>query len=189
MRGVALDEPLPRETNCDMTQAFDHPALRICLQPLTPDHARNFALLLGGDAKSVSMMSRMPQPCTRKAAKDWIVEQLEPLSCAFGIVRKSDRDFLGAIALNTDEIVPELGYWVGRPYWSRGYATEAVQLMESVAQNRGIRRLAAETFPHNQASQRVLVKAGFQQGGVFLREWPADRPQNTVFRYEKELRC
>ena len=170
-----------------MTSYLDHPAPRIALRPLNPENARNFALLLGGDRRSISMMARMPHPCTRHSARDWIEDHRTPDSCAFGIVRKSDQDFLGAIALNTDETVPELGYWVGRPYWSRGYATEAVQVIQQVALERGITRLAAETFPHNQASQRVLLKAGFRCEGAFAKDFPSRQGQNSVYRYEKTL--
>lgn len=62
----------------------------------------------------------------------------------------------------------ELGYWVGREHWGRGYATEAV---------RGFSRWAFETFPEvlrleakvhegNGGSEAVLRKAGFQKEGV-----------------------
>ncbi len=170
-----------------MKQFPDNPASRVCLRPLRPENARNFALLLGGVSRSVSVMARIPHPCTRTAAQAWIDEHSEPGSCAFAIIRKRDRNFLGAIALNTDKIVPELGYWVGRPYWSCGYATEAVLALESLALRRGINRLAAETFPQNQASQKVLLKSGFRQEGDFVGGFTSKRDDNHVFRYEKEL--
>lgn len=170
-----------------MTGYLDHAAPRIALRPLNRANARNFALLLGGDKQSISMMVRMPHPCTRSSARDWIEDHMTPGSCAFGIVRKSDQDFLGAIALNTDETVPELGYWVGRPYWSCGYATEAVQAIQQVALERGITRLAAETFPQNQASQRVLLKTGFHREGAVTRDFSPRRGQKSVYRYEKDL--
>lgn len=62
----------------------------------------------------------------------------------------------------------ELGYWVGRAHWGRGYATEAVA---------GFSRWALETFPDvlrlearvhegNGASGAVLLKAGYREEGV-----------------------
>ncbi|WP_282607527.1 GNAT family N-acetyltransferase [Pelagibius sp. Alg239-R121] len=170
-----------------MEQTLKSDTPRICLHPLTYEDARNFALLLGGDRKSISMMVRMPHPCTPQSAKNWIADHSAPGSCTFGIVRKSDKDFLGVIGLNTDESVPELGYWVGRPYWSHGYATEAVKAIESVAEALGIDRLAAETFVSNHASQRVLSKAGYDHKGVFDRNFPTLRGQDAVYRYEKRL--
>ena len=175
-----------------MRQYLDHEVSRVCLRPLNFEDARSFALLLGGDAHSISMMDRMPQPCTRQSAKDWIEDHTAPGSVTFGIVRKSDRDFLGAIGLNTDESVPELGYWVGRPYWSHGYATEAVRVIETVAGALGIGRLAAKTFASNRASQRVLAKAGFYQKGIVDRgpstsSYTASSCGDIVYHFEKPL--
>ncbi|WP_179953891.1 GNAT family N-acetyltransferase [Denitrobaculum tricleocarpae] len=162
---------------------------RITLRPLKPENARNFALLLGGVTRPASMMARLPHPCTRSSAQDWIEAHSTADSWAFGIFRNRDRNFLGAVALNTAEAVPELGYWVGRPYWSCGYATEAVHAIQRIAADRGITRLAAETFAQNQASQRVLLKAGFRPEGAVPRDFPAAQGTNDVYRYEKDLRC
>lgn len=162
-------------------------APRVSLRRLNQKDARNFALLLGGDRRSILMMARMPHPCTRQSAGDWIDDHSTPGSHTYGIVRRSDRDFLGVIGLNTDEAVPELGYWVGRPYWSHGYATEAIKVLETVASQLGFSRLAAETFVQNIASQRVLAKSGYQQQGLFDREFPEPRGRNKVYRFEKSL--
>ena len=51
-----------------------------------------------------------------------------------------------------------VGYWIGRPYWGRGYATRA--LADLVAELRE-RPLHARVAEHNAASIRVLVKCGF----------------------------
>lgn len=162
-------------------------APRIYLRPLNPADAKNFALLLGGDRKSISMMNRMPNPCTRHSARDWIEDHSAPGCRTFGILRRSDHDFLGAIGLNTEAKIPELGYWVGRPYWSLGYATEAVRAIESLAADLGMTCLAAETFLGNRASQRVLAKAGFREAGLFDRETANCESRDLVYRFEKPL--
>lgn len=56
----------------------------------------------------------------------------------------------------------EVGYWVGRPYWGRGYASAAVREIVTFAfEELGLRRLYAHVLAHNPASGRVLEKAGF----------------------------
>ena len=56
----------------------------------------------------------------------------------------------------------ELGYYIGEPYWGRGYMTSAVrQVCRHVFQCSDIVRIFAEPFAHNTASCRVLEKAGF----------------------------
>ena len=53
-----------------------------------------------------------------------------------------------------------VGYWIGREFWGRGLATEALaELMEIV----GARPLHAEVVNTNVASIRVLEKCGFTQ--------------------------
>jgi len=56
----------------------------------------------------------------------------------------------------------EVGYWVGRPYWGRGYASAAVREVATFGfEDLGLRRLYAHVLAHNPASGRVLEKAGF----------------------------
>ena len=64
---------------------------------------------------------------------------------------------------------PELGYWLGVPYWGRGYATEAVRALIDLAfRDPTVTRVIAETFPDLIPSIRVLEKNGFvriEEGG------------------------
>lgn len=63
-----------------------------------------------------------------------------------------------------------LGYWVDGQYVGRGLATAAVRaIVRAAREDLGLHRLEASTLTHNQASQRVLVKAGFQQIGMAPR--------------------
>lgn len=56
----------------------------------------------------------------------------------------------------------EIGYWVGRNYWGRGLATEAVQAVSDyVFAHSEVRRLYAVVFATNAASGRVLQKCGY----------------------------
>lgn len=56
----------------------------------------------------------------------------------------------------------EIGYWIGEPYWGKGYATETVQLLTAFAFNElQVLRVFAGVFSPNKASMRVLEKAGY----------------------------
>ncbi len=69
----------------------------------------------------------------------------------------------------------ELGYWLARPYWNQGIMTEAIRQMCGIGFSTwDIVRIFAEPFGYNQASVRVLEKAGFiwkgtLKKGVFKR--------------------
>ncbi|WP_240231079.1 GNAT family N-acetyltransferase [Devosia lacusdianchii] len=55
---------------------------------------------------------------------------------------------------------PELGYWLGEPYWGRGYASEAALALLDAA--KGVAPLvSARVLAANPASIRVLEKVGF----------------------------
>lgn len=55
-----------------------------------------------------------------------------------------------------------LGYWIGIPFWGTGFASEALEaLVHHLIAARGVTRLTAEVMADNDASARVLEKAGF----------------------------
>ncbi|MDQ0031660.1 GNAT family N-acetyltransferase [Arthrobacter bambusae] len=63
-----------------------------------------------------------------------------------------------------------LGYWVDSDYAGRGLASAAVHAIVEMARGElGLHRIEASTLLHNGASQRVLLKAGFQQIGTAPR--------------------
>lgn len=70
----------------------------------------------------------------------------------------------------------ELGYWIARPYWGLGYATEAARAVVEIARD-GLRldKLGAGHFTDNPASGRVLEKVGFQPTGRFAQCFSAGR--------------
>jgi RimJ/RimL family protein N-acetyltransferase len=63
--------------------------------------------------------------------------------------------------------MPRLGYWIGRPYWGRGYATEAIGALtaHSFAAFPDADVIGAGVFADNPASRRVLEKLGFHNAG------------------------
>ena len=61
----------------------------------------------------------------------------------------------------------ELGYWIARPHWNRGYATEAGKAVIHAARDGlRLRKLSAGHFLDNPASGRVLEKLGFRPTGI-----------------------
>ena len=62
--------------------------------------------------------------------------------------------------------VIELGYWLFVPARGRGIATRAVESMVAHAFARGVYRVEAHVRVGNDASERVLERAGFTREGV-----------------------
>jgi RimJ/RimL family protein N-acetyltransferase len=90
-------------------------------------------------------------------------------SFAFAIT--VDGEVCGSIGVsrqgNVHRRTGELGYYIAEKHWGKGYMTEAVkQICRHVFENTDIIRIFAEPFAHNEASCRVLEKAGFQYEGT-----------------------
>jgi RimJ/RimL family protein N-acetyltransferase len=68
-----------------------------------------------------------------------------------------------------DGETPEIGYWLGVPFWGKGYATEAARaVIDHAFGTLGYDTLLAGARVSNPASRRVLEKCGFQWTGVGL---------------------
>lgn len=158
------------------------------LRLLTAEDAVFVARLLGSDAEGIRMTARIPEPLTEKAARAWIVQRLASGSdYVFAVIMAEGGQFIGSVGFGGAPEEPSLGYWIGRLYRNRGFATEAVSLALNYAKVHGIRQLYAETFPENQASSRVLVKNGFRFIGVATRNLPARGGIRKVEQYLVEL--
>lgn len=68
------------------------------------------------------------------------------------------------VHLNEDG-APELGYWIARPYWGLGFATEAARAALCMARAHGVTGIRASHFSDNAASGNVLRKLGFRFTG------------------------
>lgn len=82
----------------------------------------------------------------------------------------------------------ELGYWIARPYWGLGYATEAGRHMVELARTLGIRRLTGAHFLDNPASGAVLRKLGFAATGKRPQRYSMARQAiGTMVEYAQDL--
>ena len=89
---------------------------------------------------------------------------------AFFVFRSHDNVLVGGVTLrNILRGVAQtgtLGYWIGEPHARRGYTLEAVTAVTRFAFGRlGLHRLEAACCPDNNASRRLLLKAGFDLEG------------------------
>ena len=89
---------------------------------------------------------------------------------AFFVFRKSDDVLVGGINLrDVRRGVAQsgaLGYWIGAPHARQGHTLDAVRTVAAFAfQRLGLHRLEAACLPENQASHRLLLKAGFEAEG------------------------
>jgi len=112
------------------------------------------------------MLGRPPHPYTLADAKGFVARVSDPARTSgevgFAITLAEDGVFLGGIGYGprgeAGEI--ELGYWLGRPYWGRGYASEAARAVAAHAFEAGHAALSVSCRVENDASRRVIEKLG-----------------------------
>ena len=117
--------------------------------------------------------ANIPHPYPKDGVRQWLSSLGQSLT--FVIERRDDGALIGAIGLiEPQRAVSELGYWIGKPHWNQGYATEAVEALVAHGFARmGLRAIEAGVRPGNAASIRVQEKAGFTLDRVEQREMPA----------------
>lgn len=72
--------------------------------------------------------------------------------------------FVGCLGAHDLTKEAGFGYTLGKPYWNRGYMSEALQAaLTYLAEERQIPHVSAGVFLDNPASARVLEKNGFQK--------------------------
>jgi RimJ/RimL family protein N-acetyltransferase len=154
----------------------DYPRLvtpRLLLRAFTPADAPHVAQLAGDRAIADTTMS-VPHPYPPDAALAWIAGHAQAWSgrtaLPLAITQFDSGELIGAVGLNTLSLPhrhAELGYWIGRPFWSHGYATEAAAALVGFAfQTLALHRVYAHHMTRNPASGRVMRKLGMTHEGT-----------------------
>jgi len=148
---------------------------RLRLRPFTLDDVPDVQRLAGDwDVASQTSDSEIPQPSMEG---QWLKIRQERFDRGegvdFAIVHREQGFLIGAIGLGIEYKQDEsmqLGFWVGKSYWNRGYCTEAAQaVLKYGFEVLGLHRIYSRHFTRNPASGRVLQKIGMKHEGT-LRE-------------------
>ena len=147
---------------------------RLLLRPLKLSDASDVQRL-AGDRDVASTTRNIEHPYEDGMAEKWIRSCQEKSDAGelinFAITIHCDCSFIGAISLHYDTGArqAEIGYWVGKPFWGQGYATEAVKaVIHHGLIELKLDRVYAAHFTRNPASGRVMQKAGMLHEG-FLK--------------------
>lgn len=156
---------------------------RLLLRPLTSADALRIAEI-GADWDIARMTSRMPYPYSVAAANQWI-SGLHQNEVVRGITL--DGQLIGVTGYLPDLAgrSAEIGYWLGKDYWGRGFATEAAAALIAYCFRR--ERFSHVTCGHyadNPASERVIRKLGFTPTGRNKSWCEARRTEVDAVRYE-----
>jgi len=118
----------------------------------------------------VKQTTSVPYPYDERSALTWIGRvrnrQADGLQYVFALTKRGEDRIIGTVSVglvkDADRTHGEIGYWLGKPFWGSGFASEAVHAMTSyIFETMNIDRIEAAVFKENAASARVLEKSGY----------------------------
>jgi RimJ/RimL family protein N-acetyltransferase len=141
----------------------------ITLRKILESDKEEMVKLLNNENVSRFTSDRIPFPCSISDANKFyeVVKSSNDLFFAIDLNGK----IIGTLGLH-HQLLPnnahnlEIGYWIGEPYWGKGYGREVVKLgLDAAFSQPGICRVFARVFQGNAASEKILLKNGFELEG------------------------
>ena len=138
---------------------------RLRLRLLRDDDLADLVALIG-NWEVARWVSSVPHPHSEADGREWIemVQKDHATGCPrrFAVALKENDRIIGGVGLDgdtgteTDE--PALGYWLGQPYWGKGYGREAVAaVIDYGFRTLGIRTIRAYTDPSMSTPERICI--------------------------------
>ena len=158
---------------------------RLLLRPGWAEDAPALAQAIA-DETIVRNLASAPWPFALRDAEAFLAAPRDPVLPSLLIFERTDGEpvLAGACGLGRRASGNvELGYWIARSFWGRGFATEAGLALVAIARALGLARLEASHFLDNPASGRVLEKLGFQSTGMIAPRLSCARGVEIPARY------
>jgi len=145
---------------------------RLRLRPFTlDDEAAVFALASDPEIARFVRFEAHTTPADTRAFLELAFERYQrgdPF--AWAIVRRADDRLIGSCGFVNqapERHAAEIGYWLSKAYWGKGYAVEAARaLVRFGFEQMGLERVEAKCFVQNRAGQRVIEKLGMKYEGT-----------------------
>lgn len=162
---------------------------RLALRPVAREDIPAI-VALAGDAEVAQWTVSIRHPLSEAEVTAWLASRTAGGEQAFAILRKGESALIGVVGITVRAGADaggqkgEIGYWIGRPYWGKGFATEAVRrvLLHGFG-TLGLAEVEATVFPGNDRSVQVLNKTGFIETGPAERAAPARGGDREVMVY------
>jgi RimJ/RimL family protein N-acetyltransferase len=140
------------------------------LRPGWLDDAPALAAAIGDEA-ILTKLALAPSPYRLADAESFLQMERQRGAPDFLVFARTGGQprLVGGVGLRPDGEELELGYWIARPHWGLGFATEAARAVVSLARHSlKQQRLVSGHFIDNPASGNVLKKLGFRPTGEIV---------------------
>jgi RimJ/RimL family protein N-acetyltransferase len=141
---------------------------RLILRPGFPEDAPALAAAIADEA-IVRNLATAPWPYRMRDAEAFLASPRDPVLPSLLVFERGAGapQLVGACGLGRrPSSAVELGYWIARQFWGRGFATEACSALVDMARALRLPSLEGAHFIDNPASGRVLEKLGFNALGI-----------------------
>ena len=141
---------------------------RLLLRPGFPEDAPALAAGIADEAIARNLAT-VPWPYRVRDAEAFLASPRDPVLPSLLIFERGQQapQLVGSCGLGRRPSgAVEMGYWIARPFWGRGIATEACTALVDIARTLGLATLEGSHFIDNPASARVLEKLGFEPIGI-----------------------
>ncbi|MEQ7873987.1 GNAT family N-acetyltransferase [Sphingomonas sp. ASV193] len=141
---------------------------RLLLRPGFAEDASALARAIA-DEQVCRNMSSPPWPYGVQEAQAFLAAPADPAlpRCLVFLRTGGAPELIGGVGLQRRPSgAVELGYWIARAHWGKGYATEATRAVIDMARMLRLPRIEAAHFIDNPASANVLAKLGFRPTGL-----------------------
>lgn len=162
---------------------------RLLLRPSWPEDGPELHTAIA-DEGIVRNLASAPWPYTAADAANFAALDHDPIYPNFLLMLRTNGAprLVGSCGLGERGGEAELGYWIARPYWGLGFASEAGRAVVGIAKAIGHERLISGHFTDNPASGNVLRKLGFSATGKTELRHSLGRGENVACAlYENEL--
>jgi RimJ/RimL family protein N-acetyltransferase len=154
-------------------QRIKHPleGRLIRLRAVEPDDVHRLNPMFNDAAVLAGLLMAMPQPSV--GFQEWADHARRASDEVSFVIETLEREAIGGCGLrglNERNRTGNLGIWIGRPYWGRGYGTDAVRsLCRFGFRHMNLQRIDLAVFANNPAARRAYEKVGFRLEGTLRR--------------------
>jgi [ribosomal protein S5]-alanine N-acetyltransferase len=144
-----------------------------CIRDLQPGDVDALVKYANNYAVSKFLRDAFPHPYTKDDAERWIeFVKHDKFNFAFAIA--NEVELIGGIGAipnqDVNRFTAEIGYWLAEPFWNKGIISKAViAFCKYLFTNYNFNHLTASIYQGNDASVRVVQKAGFVLEGVLRK--------------------
>ena len=164
---------------------------RLILNRPTENDLGDLILHLNSDNVFSENTLNIPFPYQNENAEFWIHELVnkgfeEKKNFTFAIREKENPKLIGAIGIHLDKVhlKAEIGYWIGKEFWNKGFVTEAVrEIIRFGFQDLGLNKIYATHFPHNPASGKIMQNCGMKLEATLKQEYFKNGKPLDVLKY------